>query len=68
MLNKYVVEIETDTGHAAFRTEEVASVECCNATLYVLHRSGARVSYTYRSAEYAVAAHRKIVEALRSVA
>ena len=68
MVSKYVVEIETETGHAAFRTDEVASAECCNATLYVMLRAGARISYTYRSAEHAGAAYRKIADAIRSVA
>jgi len=68
MVSKYVVEIETETGHAAFCTAQIAAAFSNNSELTLHLVSSPSVVVRYRNAEAAGAAYRKIADAIRSVA
>jgi len=68
MLNKYVVEVETDTGHVAFATTQIAAVSSHNSELTVAMISCPKIIVHYRNAELAYEAYAKIAAALRAVA
>lgn len=68
MKDKYVVEIGTDTGLAAFCTAQIAAVYCHNSELTIHLISSPSVGTRFTTAKEAEAAYRKIAEAVRAVA
>lgn len=68
MLNKYVVEVETEDGHASYVTVKIASAKCAGATLTVIFDNGMFDFHTFRNATRAAEAYTKIAVALRAVA
>jgi hypothetical protein len=68
MLNKYVVEIETEGGHASYATTQIAAVVYENSELRVCMSSGVTLTTKFRNATRAAEAYTKIAVALRAVA
>lgn len=68
MKDKYVVEIGTDTGLAAFCTAQIAAVLCNNSDLLVYLTSAPMLTIRYRIASHAEDAYKKILTAVRAVA
>lgn len=68
MLNKYVIEVETEGGHASFATTQIAAVVQENSDLRICMLSGVTLTTKFRNAGRAAEAYASIHTALRAVA
>lgn len=68
MVSKYVVEIETEDGRAAYVSAKIASTKCVGADLTVILDSGLFDVHRYRNAGRAELAYDVVHTAMKAVA